>query len=43
MEEPRLKNEIEYHWRLAFEEKSSLFKGGYSVEVSGSDGKKVLW
>ena len=25
------------------DKKQSLMKGGYSVEVSGSDGKKLIW
>ena len=30
-------------WDVYMNEKKMLNKGGYSVEVSGSDGKKVIW
>ena len=30
-------------WYLYTNEKKALIKGGYYVEVSGSDRKKVLW
>ena len=30
-------------WDVYINEKQKLIKGGYSVEVVGHDGKKVLW
>ena len=30
-------------WDVPMSEKWSLIKGGYSVEVSGYEGKKLVW
>ena len=30
-------------WNVYVDEKEKLIKGGYSVEVFGSDRKKVIW
>ena len=50
----RLYDKRKRHWRMVFEDNDGGVYGqksilhakrwcGYSVEVSGSDGKKVLW
>ena len=30
-------------WYVYMNEKKALINGGYSVKVSASDGKKILW
>ena len=54
MQDVRLDDKKERHWRMVLEGnakgwyvymngKKALIKGGYSMEVSGSDGKTIIW